>query len=85
MSDGQPLSDAVIAAIQQGRKIEAIKLLREETGLGLKEAKHAVEAYERGHPTSAPLAQPRTESSWGRLGLIALLVASAVAVYRSFS
>ena len=31
------------AALDNGRKIEAIKLLRERTGLGLKEAKELVE------------------------------------------
>lgn len=30
--------------VQQGKKIDAIKLCRERTGLGLKEAKDAVEA-----------------------------------------
>ena len=34
-------------ALDRGRKIEAIKLYREWTGLGLKEAKEAIEAYER--------------------------------------
>lgn len=34
-------------AIATGRKIEAIKLLREATGMGLKESKDAVEAMER--------------------------------------
>ena len=33
--------------IRSGRKIEAIKRYREATGLGLKEAKEAVEAFER--------------------------------------
>ena len=33
--------------IRQNRKIEAIKRLRDATGLGLKEAKDAVEALER--------------------------------------
>jgi ribosomal protein L7/L12 len=43
-----PLSDRVKAvAADPGRKIEAIKLLREETGAGLAEAKAAVEAYTR--------------------------------------
>jgi ribosomal protein L7/L12 len=41
-----------LAHVQQlvlaGKKIEAIKLVREQTGLGLKEAKDAVEAIERG-------------------------------------
>lgn len=40
-------SDAVEAHILAGRKIEAIKVLRAETGLGLKEAKHEVERRER--------------------------------------
>jgi ribosomal protein L7/L12 len=34
--------------VNEGKKIEAIKLVREQTGLGLKEAKDAVEAIERG-------------------------------------
>lgn len=33
-----------------GKKIEAIKLLREATGMGLAEARDAVEAAERGAP-----------------------------------
>ena len=38
------LSPRVRAAIMAGRKIEAIKLHREETGLGLREAKDRIEA-----------------------------------------
>lgn len=33
--------------LKQGRKIEAIKVVREETGLGLKEAKDLVESWEK--------------------------------------
>lgn len=40
----------VEALVAAGRIIEAIKLLREETGLGLKEAKDAVDAYRNGRP-----------------------------------
>ncbi|ALJ13370.1 ribosomal protein L7/L12 [Sphingopyxis macrogoltabida] len=36
--------------IRQNRKIEAIKRLRDQTGLGLKEAKDAVEAIEARMP-----------------------------------
>ncbi|MBW8755193.1 MAG: ribosomal protein L7/L12 [Sphingomonadales bacterium] len=35
---------AIRAALTRGNKIEAIKLMRQATGLGLAEAKHAVEA-----------------------------------------
>lgn len=37
----------VVAALQQGRKLDAIRLLREHTGMGLKESKDAVDAFER--------------------------------------
>lgn len=45
-----PLSAAETNAlpwVRQGNKIEAIKIYRASTGLGLKEAKDAVEALER--------------------------------------
>jgi ribosomal protein L7/L12 len=37
----------IIAFVQQGKKINAIKLYREATGMGLKESKEAVEEIER--------------------------------------
>jgi ribosomal protein L7/L12 len=48
-ADSEPLSldGRVIALLRDGRKIEAIKLYRDLTGAGLKEAKDAVEALER--------------------------------------
>ena len=36
-------SSAVLQAVDAGRKIDAIKRLREETGLGLKEAKQEID------------------------------------------
>jgi hypothetical protein len=44
------LSDEVIESLSRQQKIEAIKLLREETGMGLAEAKKAVEEYMQTHP-----------------------------------
>jgi hypothetical protein len=45
-TQGLPLSDRVKQlAGDPSRKIEAIKVYREETGAGLAEAKEAVEAY----------------------------------------
>ena len=38
-----PPPDDIIMLVRQGRKIEAIKLYREKTGVGLKEAKDAVD------------------------------------------
>jgi hypothetical protein len=40
--------DTIRSYLQQGRKINAIKELRQATGLGLREAKEAVEAIEAG-------------------------------------
>lgn len=49
---GNPLSAeasaSVMAALDKGDKIGAIKLMREATQLGLKEAKELVEAIEKG-------------------------------------
>ena len=39
------LSTRVCQLADEGKKIEAIKVHREETGVGLKEAKDAIEAY----------------------------------------
>lgn len=39
------LSASVRATADDGRKLEAVKLLMEENGLGLKEAKAAIESY----------------------------------------
>ena len=39
--------EELLDLIRHGRKIEAIKRLRDQTGLGLREAKDAVEALER--------------------------------------
>jgi ribosomal protein L7/L12 len=43
---GAPSSD-IEALILRGKKIEAIKIYREQTGVGLKEAKDAVEEMQR--------------------------------------
>jgi ribosomal protein L7/L12 len=44
----QDLPPQVVAALERGQKIEAIKLLRELKGIGLKEAKEAVDDYMPG-------------------------------------
>ncbi len=54
MSPSMP--DDVRAALAAGHKIEAIRLLRQQTGLGLAEAKAAVESA-REQPANTPLAQ----------------------------
>lgn len=48
------LSKQAAAAADAGNPLEAIKLAREETGLGLKEAKDLVDAYLRHGHTPSP-------------------------------
>ncbi len=53
-STNLPLS--AIGALALGQKIQAIKIVRSERSLGLKEAKELVEAYEKEHPDIRPQA-----------------------------
>ncbi|TDE94816.1 hypothetical protein EXU48_08445 [Occultella glacieicola] len=46
VAEGGP-SSRVADLLARGKKIEAIKAYREETGAGLKEAKDAVDRFER--------------------------------------
>ncbi len=68
----------VVEAIRQGRKVEAIKLLREHRGIALKEAKDAVEAFMGDHAeTRAPPTVTRSRGMLGPIVFIALLGAMA--------
>ena len=64
--------------LQRGSKIEAIKIYRESTGVGLKEAKDAVEAIEAGlEPRPAGTNDPFAKKS-GCFGVLALLMVVAL-------
>lgn len=83
---GRPsYSDDVLTAVDNGRKIEAIKRLREETGLGLKEAKHAIDALVRerqGNP--AVNSTMPEEGGAGSAIKIVILIVAVLAVYFYF-
>ncbi len=72
------VSDAVIAAVDSGHKIEAIKLLREETGLGLAEAKDVVDALARSRKKSAPSTSPGMAEEGGAGGMIRMIIAIVI-------
>ncbi|MCQ8104370.1 ribosomal protein L7/L12 [Methylomonas sp. SURF-2] len=55
------ISNQAAAAADAGNLIEAIKLVREDTGLGLKEAKDCVDAYLRHGRAPAPSGASQTE------------------------
>lgn len=68
----------IIETIHRGAKIEAIKVYREATGVGLKEAKDAVEAIEAGlEPGPTGTNDPFAKKS-GCFGVLAMLVAMAL-------
>jgi hypothetical protein len=50
--DSQSLEGQVLALMQGRKKIEAVKLYRQQTGVGLKQAKDAVEALAAKHGIS---------------------------------
>ena len=76
------LPSAVIRAIEQGRKIEAIKILREETGLGLANAKVLVDRAHRSHGPQKPVPGAISEVSGGaKLAKSAFLVMILVGFY----
>lgn len=84
IADGDLPAD-VAAAIAEGRKIVAIKLLREATGLGLANAKVIVDRAAARHESANPRSPKLTEeSNTARLlGVLALLLIAFVA-YRTF-
>jgi Ribosomal protein L7/L12 C-terminal domain len=71
------VSDDVIAAVDAGHKIEAIKILREETGLGLAEAKDVVDRLARSRK-GEPVEAARMPEEGGAGGLIKMVVLIAV-------
>ena len=76
-------TQAVIDEIKQGKKIQAIKLLREENGVGLKEAKIAVETYISTHPEIKEAFESNTSEGLSQermLQIIILVIAIAVVV-----
>ena len=81
-STAPPLSTAAISAIHQGNKIEAIKIVRKERNIGLKEAKDAVEDYVRSQPAlQSSLAAAQAEAKRGALLWLAALIVLALLAY----
>ena len=75
----EKLSESVMQAVRSGHTIQAIKRLRAEKGLGLKEAKdiidREIDAYRLANP-NAPMVQEST--GWSKVVVIALI---AIALY----
>lgn len=73
----------VTEALRRGNKIEAIRLLREHTGMGLKEAKDAVDAFQQ-QSSATPVGLSPGEVPASRTGiwwLVAVAIAGVAAYY----
>lgn len=80
------LPPEVIRAIEQGKKVEAIKLLREATGLGLANAKVLVDKAARQHSVGRrPSGFIEEESNVGRLLKALVLVLAVYAFYHYYT
>ena len=74
-----------IAALWQGKKIEAIKILRQVLHIDLKHAKDKVDDYVRNEPAlQQKLATVQTESARGLVRWLVIIGAVAIAVYYAF-
>jgi ribosomal protein L7/L12 len=80
------LPSAAVAALRQGNKIEAIKIVRQERGIGLKEAKDAVDLYLQADPLlQSKFAAAQAGSKRSCLLWLTILVALALIGYYLFS
>lgn len=75
------LSAAALDALQRGNVIEAIKIVRLDGRLGLKEAKDLVDAYLRDHPeVRGPIEEQSQSASRASLFWILLIAGAGAAV-----
>lgn len=78
-----PDAASVADALQKGNKIEAIKRLRQQTGLGLKDAKDAIDALQKdGNSKNEDMFQGKTGNVTASFRwLIALAIAGLAVFY----
>jgi len=82
----EPLSSAAIhEAIFAGKKIVAIKLYREQTKVGLAEAKRAVEEIEKQLRAAAPGLFSKPQAGQGCLFAVAGVITLGMAIWRALS
>jgi len=83
MKRTEELPPQVMHALKAGRKIEAIKLLREARGIGLAEAKDAVDSVLLTQPPTAQLhrAAAKNDSGIARLVTVFVVLGACLAGY----
>ena len=82
LQQGGDFAAEVVAAISRGQKIEAIRLLREAQGIGLKEAKDQIDRYIDSRPElKMSLAAAQEQAKKRLLTWVVLFAAALFAVY----
>lgn len=85
MKSRPELPGDVLEAVHSNRKIDAIKLLRAHRNLGLKEAKHMIDAYIVEHPQLIRQPTAGEGTAFGRIFFVGIIVAIVYLVYRLLS
>ena len=85
MNTEMELPADVIAEIRANRKIAAIKLLRGQHGIGLKEAKEIVDVYMEEHPGTSNPQATESEGGVGRIVVLILGVGLLYSLYKYFT
>jgi hypothetical protein len=76
---------AAIDALTKAHKIEAIKIIRQEWAIDLKEAKDTVDTYVKARPDLASQFQEASDTGKKRLWLWLLALLAATLLYYSFA
>ena len=85
VNEDAKFSADVLAAIRANRKIKAIKLLREERDLDLKDAKHLVDNYIARNPPDSPDRSGQGKFRFAPLVLAIMVTAALYAAYKALA
>jgi len=81
MDKNEKLSASVMEAVRSGHTIQAIKRLRAEMGLGLKEAKHIIDREIDAHRLANPNVALRQKFSLWPIVIVVVFIAGALYWY----
>lgn len=75
MNPNPVIPNEALEALRSGQLIDAIKITREKTGLGLKESKDLVDQYLKEHPQEqAQIQEQLAQRSRGGIKIIVLMM-----------
>lgn len=82
--DDRPLPPEAIEALERGEMIQAIKIVRETYGLGLRESKDLVDRHVESDPALREKMKSRQISGFGCLLGLGIVAVIAMAIYFAF-